>query len=534
MGIFSKKARMALGLGLCTLFGCGCAAGYAASGPQGDEALLRALYAQSAAAARPAAQASRAETFAAQPEPCGELVICMEASEADGLPNGALLRAVREFERLHPGLEIRIETVVGGMTDPARRERELKALCAAVEAGGGPDLFLFEAWTGRSCSLWPDLYRAMRQGAFLNCAGPLAAYGVDVSGGEFWQPVMQAGRLGEEQLLVPLSFTVPVALAGQKTLEEGGFDPARAGQSAAAFLEECASACARRPGQTVEAGLYPLNFTAQQVLDYDTGEVRLNTPAVRQMLAAQRTLLTAPWRQPEQELRQAVQAGQGQAYNQQQAARLESGDCLLAVMEWDCAQEYAQLLAARQVPAALLAFPNENGGVTAQVCSAAAIRRDAANPNAAAALLAFLLEEPQQNAGAYPGTFWGLPVRTDSLGPALDAEYEHWHGIWYLDPSEEQICQWEEQIGETFAPMDQAERAAYFEQLGQPVPPQLRQQLAQICGRIDAASLPSGWPGGPRPEEVWSREEAFCRGELTADELIAALQPLLEGYLREG
>lgn len=539
MGIFSQKARMALGLGLCALLGCGCAAGYAAALPQGDEALLRALYAQSAAASRPAGAEKTAGggPLAAPPEPAGELVVCMDAGDADGLANGPLLRAIREFEGRHPGLTIRIETVVGGISDPERREEELAALSARMEAGDGPDLFLFEGWIRPY--LWPDLYKAMRGGAFLDTAPLLAAHGVDTAGGGFWQPVMAAGRLGEAQLLVPLSFTVPVALAGQTALEQSGFDPARAGQGSAAFLEECAEACARRPGQTVEFGLYPLAFTAQQVLNYDTGEVRLDTPAVRQMLAAERTLAAAPWLQPEELLRQAVQAGQGALYEQQQAARLEDGSCLMAVMEWDCVQGYAQRLAADGTPAGLMAFPNENGGVTAQVCSLAAIRRDAANPDAAAALLAFLLKEPQQSAGAYPGIFWGLPVCKSSLGPALNAEYEYWRTIWYLDPSKEQVRQWEEWIGEEFAPLDEAGRAAYFERLGQPAPPSIQKALAGICGQIDAVCLPSGWPGGgcgPQPagEEILRCEQAFRCGELTPDGLIAALQPLLEEYLRAG
>lgn len=545
-----SKARAALGLVLCALFGCGCAAGYAgyaAPAPrQREEEMLRALYAQSAAAVCPAkgeeagpagsGQAPATGQPAALPEPAGELVICMGASDADGLTNGALLQAVREFERLHPGLELRIETVVGGTSDPERRERELDELRAGLAAGEGPDLFLFEGWLGRSY-LWPDLYKAMREGAFLDVAPLLAAHGVEVTGDEFWQPVMAAGRLGEAQLLTPLTFTVPVALAGQNALLESGFDTARAGQSTAAFLQECA-AVYDRSGQTVEFWVSPLSIIAQQVLDYDTGEVRLDTPAVRQMLAAGCGLLTAPWRQPEEPMLQAIAAGQGAAYEQQQAARLAGGECLMAVTQWDCVEGYARLLAAQKTPAELLALPSEDGSVTAEVCSAAAIRRDAANPNAAAALLAFLLDEEQQSAGAYPGTFWGLPVRRGSLAPSLAAEYDYWQSIWYLDPTEEEVRQWEQLIGEPFAPMEEAERSAYFERLGQPVPPNVQRQLAKICSQIKAAHLPSGWPSsrGPQPggEEILRCEEAFYQGELTADELTAALQPLLEEYLRAG
>lgn len=567
MRFAKKKARRAAGLVLCSLFALGAAATAAvgAAGPV-EEGLSPARFAGAEGQAAgsggsaadmvyapdgagtaadtdaPGGAGASADTAAADEQPAltGTLTVYLEALYADELNEtlniSPVLSAIRAFEAQHPGLTIRFESPVSGYHDPEAREGAIDRLTDEIAAGGGPDLFLFGSFF-RGSSLYPDLQRAMREGAFADCAGLLAAQGVDCAGEAFWQPVMAAGRVGRAQFLVPLSFELPVALADSDTLGRSGFDTARAEQGAADFFSECAAAFARDPGLGTELLEYPLRCSALPVLDYDAGRVELDRPGFRQLLELQRAqaLRSAPWLADDTAaFTEAIRGGGCDSYLHEEARRLAGGERLMIAGSSSLLAGYAWRLAAEGSPA-LLAVPDEAGGVTATVSSYGAIRQGSGEAGAAAALLAFLLQPAQQNAAAWPGQRTDLPVRRSSLAPAQQSAYRFEETIWWLDPTEEQVQAWEARFGERFERRTEAERAAHLEGLGQPLPDETLAQLAGLCGRVTAARLPSDWPGGAVPGgadgPVSAALEDYWRGGCSTDELIETLRPLLKEEL---
>lgn len=555
MRFATKKARRAAGLVLCGLFALGAAA--AAVGAAGPEeagfspARLSGAEGRAAGTAVSGGSAGAgtdapggAGTADDPPALTGTLTVYLEAMYADGLNEtlniSPVLSAIRAFEAQHPGLTIRFESPVGGFHDPEAREAAIERLAGELAAGGGPDLFLFGSFF-RGSSLYPDLQRAMREGAFLDCAGLLTAQGIDCAGEEFWQPVMAAGRVGQAQFLIPLSFELPVALADPDTFGRSGFDTDRAEQSAYDFFAECAAAFARDSGLGTELLDFPLRCSALPVLDYDAGRVDLDRPAFRQLLELQRAqaLRSAPWLADDTAaFTEAIQGGDYPAYLRGEARRLTNGSRLMVVGNSSLLAGYAWRLAAETAAPALLAVPDEAGGVTATVSSCGAIRQGSDQAGAAAALLAWLLQPAQQNAAAWPGQRTDLPVRKGSLAPAQQSAYRFEETIWWLEPTEEQVRAWEARLGERFERRTEAGQRAYLDGLGQPLPDKTLAQLAGLCGRITAARLPSDWPGGAVPGgadgPIYTALERYWRGGCSTDELIETLRPPLKETLAGG
>ncbi len=127
---------------------------------------------------------------------------------------------------LHPD-EIEIETF---SPNAAERKIEIAALRTEIMAGGGPDVFLLtaavpgweqsgngqtEALPAQQEPLFPDPEGSMYNGLFL----PLDAY---LEHSEFFdesllnQTVLKAGRTEQGQILLPLTFTFPVAICAKE------------------------------------------------------------------------------------------------------------------------------------------------------------------------------------------------------------------------------------------------------------------------------------------------------------------------------
>ena len=107
-------------------------------------------------------------------------------------------------------------------------------------------------------------------------------------------------------------------------------------------------------------------------------------------------------------------------YRKEMARQLAQGELLLYIDDFGGLIDLAQVMEAEGGGEIFLPLPNEEGGATAQVECWSAISANTRNPRAAAALLAFLLEEGQ-DMSAYPSTLTTLPVRRSSLEAALKA-----------------------------------------------------------------------------------------------------------------
>ncbi len=274
MKLKRKKACCAAGLVLCTLFWAACGTATPSS---------------PAAAAPPSkAQAS------ARPCLTGELTVYLEALYTDPLVRPPILQAVEAFQREHPALTIRLVSPAGGVSDFSAREAEITRLNTEILSGEGPDLFLFGP-RFTSCNLFPDLEKAMRNGAFLACDGPLLDCGINCGGEAFWQPVMQAGAIEGSHYILPLSFNLPAALGDRRVIENSGFDQTAAKRSTAAFFEECASVYQRHPELTTYLHQPLTEFIACKPLDYHADQVQLR--ACAEPLEVNRAAWNGAWQQ---------------------------------------------------------------------------------------------------------------------------------------------------------------------------------------------------------------------------------------------
>ena len=225
-------------------------------------------------------------------------------------------------------------------------------------------------------------------------------------------------------------------------------------------------------------------------------------------------------------------------YRKEMARQLAQGELLLYISDFEGLIDLAQVMEAEGGGEIFLPLPNEEGGATAQVECWSAISANTRNPRAAAALLAFLLEEGQ-DMSAYPSTLTTLPVRRSSLEAALKARLAHAQTIWWLDPTQEQLAAYEELFGVTLA-KEEEEKQEWLEGLGQDLGLQALGSLESVLGQINGVHLQSLWTYsvdlGKNPDGDSLLNEAYreyLAGLISLEELIDTLTPRLELYLDE-
>lgn len=516
----SWKASLAVGLIFCTLFsGCGGQAA-ALSGQEGFSA-------------------GQPESAQATAPLWGELTVYLEKAYTETVLNYPVWQALGAFQRENPQLTLRFESPVGGVSNYEAREAEITRLETEILAGGGPDVFLFGGrFTG--CNLFPDLQKAMRNGAFAECGRLLAEWGTDLEGDDFWPAVMRAGRVGQAQYLVPLAFDVTVGLAEAETLRQSGFDSELAGRGVPAFIKQITLAYHRNPGCSTFYSCELTTNMALELLDYDTGRVLLSDPQVQQLLELDRACGVAPWNQGQEAFQAEYNRQYEESFDVQEAKRLAAGQRLMDLCGFSSLCEIAWQLAAQTGEPVFLPLPNENGGVTASVQSYAAIGANTQNPQAAAALIAFLLREEWQNLMAAPVGLTALPVRKSSLRAGVQSAQDFQRNVWWLDPTEEEKKWYQEEFSASLEEKSENEKRRYLATLGAPLPDGAIQSLEQICAKIDAAHFYGIWSHsvdlGKNPEGdslIAGLYGAYLDWEITLEELTAQLEPRLQLYLDE-
>lgn len=146
-------------------------------------------------------------------EPAVRLWIVTEKTPGDGM-NRTLRDAVYAFSVSHSNVSVELEILPSGIESRNRRVQELHELMAQ---GEGPDVFLLPAKhsinTGTSIRgvepLFSNIPYAMRQGKFADIA---QYYNEDseLNKDALQQTVMDAGCVGEQRYLLPLSFDMNV------------------------------------------------------------------------------------------------------------------------------------------------------------------------------------------------------------------------------------------------------------------------------------------------------------------------------------
>lgn len=327
------------------------------------------------------------------------------------------------FRRLHPDVELTITQLPAITADPRSAERQeaaIQEIRTQVMAGKGPDVFLLSTWyVGGIESLFPDLQKAMRSGAFLDLA-PLLEQRADWSPEDFPAPLFKAGTVDGALYLHPLSYTPSTFLLTEETassLPEDApiFDLSRCGE----WLP-----WAESQGKQLNASFTLTDrdsyWSAMEapLLDYRQGKALLDNPLL--------------WQLEEISLAQARQPLLDRAFRTGQALGFQNG----LTNQISAAKQ----LALDGVGTQFRAVRSETGGVNAMVGTVAAVRRGTAQPQAALDFISMLLLPQFQGGGIFgqkgengvlsisPLALYELPVRTASLEdwlasfPSISAE----------------------------------------------------------------------------------------------------------------
>lgn len=253
----------------------------------------------------------------------------------------------RDLRARFPGLSVERIYVPSHRDDPAAGENvegEMTRLRTQVMSGSGPDVFLMHSG---DTLLFTDLQKQMRAGVFMDLSPYMEELRQTYPLNE---TVLAAGRLGQAQYLLPLTYSVPVAVAPADRLAASG---AAQAESAAEWIRCLEEAFA----QASMSGLFYENMgclLAEPLLDYETGTIRW-TPQARQTVEAM-----AAWEAA------ADAAEQGGAADGEVTAGLVSRN--------DRPLSFAGELLAQGVEPGVAAAPNGQGGVTGAVQVYFAIR----------------------------------------------------------------------------------------------------------------------------------------------------------------
>lgn len=141
----------------------------------------------------------------------------------------AIAKIMEDFTAKHSTVNFQVEDLPG---DPQEREPVLQRIRAEIMAGKGPDIFLLPAKT-LSGSLDPlylePLIQDVNQNMYSKKFLDISRYYVEdetLDKAGLNQSVMDGGCVGDARYVLPLRYTVPVALVHTPSLEKRGIDPA--------------------------------------------------------------------------------------------------------------------------------------------------------------------------------------------------------------------------------------------------------------------------------------------------------------------
>ena len=180
-----------------------------------------------------------------------------------------------EFKQQHPDVEV--TTDFQAYSDNDMEEDDFfTRISAEIMSGSGPDIIISEF--GRM-----NANKMMRSGAFADLNEFLEADPeFDLS--KYNANVLKGGQVEGKQYIMPLTYRLPLVLTTQELLDKTGFDISTA-DNYNAFLEECLKyKQANIPGAPELSLDYYMTPYLADAVDYDTEEVKINTPENRETI----------------------------------------------------------------------------------------------------------------------------------------------------------------------------------------------------------------------------------------------------------
>ncbi len=355
----------------------------------------------------------------AKMEKTNALTVCIDAAV-----KSQLTLALDAYKAANPGVKIKYEVLpdwsLYDYYKPENREMLISQLRTQVMAGKGPDLFILQSdvYNQGVPALFQDPEKAMRGGVFCDML-PLFRE-AEISMDDFIAPVMEAGQVGGKQYIVPLNYQVFGVVTNETTRELMGDD---AFKSSAGMLDGLRTMAAAGTGSAYGNSwdnfrdlLYDPYYPANpNPVDYDAQTAKIDTPLLRDILETCKAAIdksgapdaTLPEISPEF-WKDYVQSDQYFAFY----GELKNMACEVGMFE-----AYSGLTPRLDV------FPNEGGGVNAEISLYTGIRANSANKLNAVNLLKTLLSAPYQT-NTEPDNMmsnwsYGWPVRKGVLAERL-------------------------------------------------------------------------------------------------------------------
>ena len=320
-----------------------------------------------------------------------------------------LRRALDLFQRRYPDVKIDYQLL--------GEDEYMTRLRAEIPAGQGPDVLI-----GNS-SVLPDIYKTMSTGIFTDCA-PYMANDPEYCPEDYYDGVVKGGAMFGKQYLFPITFGIGCLLTTRNLLEENGISP----DSLAdwnGFLSACIGYHENNPGKRLfnigssDNLCYISELFSRcgfHLIDYEKNAVSFDEDRFREMVDLCRLYCfpTVP--------EDLVWGGGSLNLRDRECLFVSETTSKLSLILNDC---YLIVDEVREEPI-LLCVPDENGGISANIVTFAAIPRASQNKLNAWHFIKILLSdeiqaEPQKS--GWLGTAFGVgnPVRKESLRRMADS-----------------------------------------------------------------------------------------------------------------
>lgn len=177
-----------------------------------------------------------------------------------------------EFRQNHPEVEVTTDFLPLTVEDPLG-DNFYTRISAEIMSGKGPDIILIKN-SGMNAG------KMMRSGTFVDL-NEFIEEDPEFDLSKYNANVLKAGQVDGKQYIMPLTYSIPLVLTTQELLDRTGFNISTT-NNYNAFLEECLKYKKSNLPDTpkLAMNMYITPYLSNAV-DYDTGEVKINTPENR-------------------------------------------------------------------------------------------------------------------------------------------------------------------------------------------------------------------------------------------------------------